>query len=165
MMAMNVMEGMRRFKIGAHERGFLFSGNEFQVILAPGRHWFFDPLFKIRVDVVSVRAAWLAHKDLDVIAKSGALEGLAKVLDLKDDERALVWIDGRFEAVLKPGLYALWTVFHDVQVQANTAKILETNPALMRLRELEVLDKVAAKANLQVMPTEKGLAERVVKLV
>jgi len=139
MMAMNVMEGMRRFGIGAHERGFLFSENEFQVILPPGRHWFFDPLFKIRVDVVSLGAAWLRHKDLDAIAKSGALDGLAKVVDLKDDERALVWIDGRFEAVLKPGLHALWTVFHDVQVQVQ--------------------------ANLEVMLTEKGLADRVVKMV
>jgi len=122
MMAMNVMVGMRKFKVGAHERGFLFRENEFKVMLAPGRHWFFDPLFKIRVDLVSVRSAWLRHKDLDVIVKSGALKDEARVVDLKDNERALVWIDGRFEAVLKPNLYALWTVFHDVQVQVVDAR-------------------------------------------
>ena len=49
--------------------------------------------------------------------------------------------------------------------QANTAKILETNPVLTRLRELEVLEKVADKANLSVVVGEGGLADRVVKLL
>lgn len=106
----------RKFKIGRHERGLLFRDKEFKALLQPGRHWFFDPLIRIRVDVVSVRDAWLRHKDLDVIARSGALQDQALVVDLKDAQRALVWIDGRFAAVLKPGQYALWTVFHDVKV-------------------------------------------------
>ena len=74
------------------------------------------------MDVVSVRDVWLDHKDLDVIAKSGALGGEARVVDLKDHERAVVWVDGRVEAVLKPGLYALWTVFHDVRVEVFDAR-------------------------------------------
>jgi regulator of protease activity HflC (stomatin/prohibitin superfamily) len=49
--------------------------------------------------------------------------------------------------------------------QANTAKILETNPVLMRLRELEVLERVAGKAKLSVVLGEGGLTERVVKLL
>jgi len=52
-----------------------------------------------------------------------------------------------------------------IRSQANTAKILESSPTLMRLRELEVLEKVAAKANLSVVLGEKGLAERVMKLL
>ena len=40
-----------------------------------------------------------------------------------------------------------------------------TNPALMRLRELEVLEKVADKANLSVVLGEKGLADRIMKLL
>ncbi len=49
--------------------------------------------------------------------------------------------------------------------QANTARIFESNPALMRLRELEVLEKVADKANLNVVLGEKGLADRIMKLL
>ncbi|HEU5324004.1 MAG TPA: slipin family protein, partial [Methylomirabilota bacterium] len=49
--------------------------------------------------------------------------------------------------------------------QSNTAKILESSPTLMRLRELEVLEKVSEKANLTVVLGEKGLADRVVKLL
>ena len=49
--------------------------------------------------------------------------------------------------------------------QANTAKILENNPTLMRLRELEVLERVADKAKLNVILGEQGLVDRVVKLL
>jgi regulator of protease activity HflC (stomatin/prohibitin superfamily) len=113
---------LRRFKIREHERGLLFRDREFERVLHPGRHWVWDPLFKVRVDVVSVREVWLNHKDLDVVAKSGALADEAVVVDLKDSERAVVWVDGRLEAVLKPGLYALWTVFHAVKVETFDAR-------------------------------------------
>ncbi len=49
--------------------------------------------------------------------------------------------------------------------QANTAKILEASPTLMKLKELEVLEKVAEKANLSVVLTETGLSDRIKKLV
>ena len=49
--------------------------------------------------------------------------------------------------------------------QANTARLLADNPTLMRLRELEVLEKIASAGHLQVVLGEKGLAERVVNLL
>jgi regulator of protease activity HflC (stomatin/prohibitin superfamily) len=52
-----------------------------------------------------------------------------------------------------------------MRMQANTAKILESSPTLMKLKELEVLEKVAGKANLTVVLGESGLTDRVVKLL
>jgi len=49
--------------------------------------------------------------------------------------------------------------------QANTARLLEQNPTLMRLREIEALERVAEKGRLSVVVGEGGLAGRVVKLV
>src|SRR4029077_6958409 len=49
--------------------------------------------------------------------------------------------------------------------QANTAKLLAENPTLMRLRELEVLEKVVANGKLSVVLGEKGLTDRVMKLI
>ena len=49
--------------------------------------------------------------------------------------------------------------------QANTAKLLESSPTLMRLRELEVLEKIATASDLKVVLGEKGLADRVVNLL
>jgi len=49
--------------------------------------------------------------------------------------------------------------------QANTAKLLADNPTLMRLRELEVLEKVAGAGKLNIVVGEKGLADRIVNLL
>lgn len=52
-----------------------------------------------------------------------------------------------------------------IRSQANTAKLLADNPTLMRLRELEVLEKIASGGSLNVVLGEKGLADRVVNLL
>jgi regulator of protease activity HflC (stomatin/prohibitin superfamily) len=49
--------------------------------------------------------------------------------------------------------------------QGNTARLLAENPTLMRLRELEVLEKIVASGKLSVVLGEKGLADRVVNLL
>jgi hypothetical protein len=95
---------IKKVKIRSHEKGLHFRDREFKGLLDTGRHWLADPLCQMRVDVVSQRDPWLVHKDLDLIVKSGLPEEEAMVLDLKDHERALVWIDGRFERVLGPGV-------------------------------------------------------------
>jgi regulator of protease activity HflC (stomatin/prohibitin superfamily) len=142
------------FKIRDYERGLLFEDGQFKEVLRPGRHFAWRPRRKVRVDVASVRDAWLVHKDLDVIAKSGALGDEARVVDLKDHERAIVWVDGRVEAVLKPGLYALWTVFHEVRVEVYDARALRfDHPDLAVIAQAR-----GAAALLEVVTVEAGHA-------
>ena len=93
----------KRYKIRSYEMGLYFRDGEFRGLLEQGTHWFVDPLGKVRVDVVSQREPWLVHEKLDLIVKSGALGDRAVVLDLKDYERALVWIEGRFSHILAGG--------------------------------------------------------------
>lgn len=116
------MARVRLIKIRAQERGLYFRDREFVGVLRPGRHILVDPLWKVRVDVVSVRQVFLQHADLEVIARSGALGAEAQVVDLKQHERALVWVDGRFAGICKPGLNVLWTVFHEVKVEVMDAR-------------------------------------------
>src|SRR6266852_4555146 len=113
---------LKIIKIHSYEIGLLFRDGDFRGLLEAGRHWIFDLLGRVRVEVVSQRAPWLVHDKLDILVKAGVLEGRAKVLDLKDYERALVWIDGRFSHVLPPGLAAYWTTFCDVKVEVVDAR-------------------------------------------
>jgi len=52
-----------------------------------------------------------------------------------------------------------------IRNQANTARLLEQSPTLMRLRELEVVEKIAQSGKLNVIVGDKGLAERLLTLV
>ena len=49
--------------------------------------------------------------------------------------------------------------------QANTARLMSQNPVLMKLRELEVLEKVAERADLKVVLGETGLSDRLTTLI
>ncbi|MEQ1903148.1 MAG: slipin family protein [Pirellulaceae bacterium] len=108
--------------IRSYEVGLKFRNGEFKGFLEAGRHWIFDPLNKTRIRIVSKRDPWLVDEQLDVIVKSGLLAGQAEVVDLKDFQRALVWIDGRFARILGPGLYAYWLGLRDVRVEVVDAR-------------------------------------------
>ncbi|SMP46184.1 Regulator of protease activity HflC, stomatin/prohibitin superfamily [Neorhodopirellula lusitana] len=110
-----------KIHIRSYEVGLKFRNDEFVGLLSPGKHFVFTQLGAVEVNIVSQRDPWLAdceaNDQLDVIVKSGALNGKAEVVDLKDSQRALVWIDGRFESVLGPGLYVYWNDVREVRVE------------------------------------------------
>lgn len=143
---------LKTVKIASYEMGLYFRNGEFKGLLGRGRHWFFDPLRKTRVSIVSQRDPWLVHDKLDVIVKSGALRDRAVVLDLKDHQRALVWIDGRFSHVLPPGLYAYWTGFRDV-----TVEIVDARRVRFTHKDLQVITRSPlAERVLEVLTVEQG---------
>jgi regulator of protease activity HflC (stomatin/prohibitin superfamily) len=113
---------IKRIVIRSYEAGLYFRNREFRGLLGAGTHWLCDPFFKAQVEIVDQRTPWLTHDKLDLIVKSGQLEGRATVLDLKDYERGLVWIDGRFSHVLPPGLHAYWTTQRPVRVEVVDAR-------------------------------------------
>jgi regulator of protease activity HflC (stomatin/prohibitin superfamily) len=130
-------------RIRSYEMGLYFHAAEFRGLLEPGRHWFFDPLRRVRVEVVSQRAPWLVHEKLDLIVKSGALSDRARVVDLKDYQRALVWVDGRFSHVLPPGLFAYWTTFRDVRIEVVDARTVRfVHPDLAVVVKSQHADRV-----------------------
>ena len=141
-------------KIRSYEKGLYFKDREFKGVLGTGRFWFLDPLNKVRIDVVSQRDPWLTHKDLDVIVKSDALKDEAVVMDLKDYERALVWIDGRFTRVLDSGQYAIWSKFRKVAVE-----IIDSRNVLFDHKDLTVILKSPeVEKVLNVFTVEEGYA-------
>jgi regulator of protease activity HflC (stomatin/prohibitin superfamily) len=145
---------VRRLKVREHERGLLFRDREFKGVLRPGIHWLVGLFHEVRVDIVSVRNVWLVHPELDVIVKSGALGDEAKTLDLNDHERAVVWVDRRVAAVLKPGRFALWTVFHDVVAETFDARAVRFDHG-----DLGVISQVGgAAAALETVTVEAGQA-------
>lgn len=140
----------RWLKIRKYERGFLFRNQEFDKILRPGRHFVWGS--RSRVRVVSVRDVWLPEADLDVIVRAGVLEGDVRVLNLQDHERALVWVDGRFDSVRGPGLSALWTVFHTVRAEIVDARTGRFDHAAASV----ILQSKSGQKALEVTQIEEG---------
>jgi regulator of protease activity HflC (stomatin/prohibitin superfamily) len=128
---------IRWFKVARYERAFLFRERDFVRMLPPGRYLYFDPLFRLRVELEDVSGPRIETERLEVIVKSGALSEEAVVVDLADGKRALVFVDGRLERVLVPGLYAFWKVLRDVRVEVLDAmRVRVETPALAKLLTL-----------------------------
>ena len=130
------------FEVGLH-----FRDGEFQGLLEPGRYAFFDPFNHEEVEVVSTRSPFLFHEKLDLIVKSGDLKGHAKVIDLVDDQRGLVWVDRRFVRILPPGQHVFWTGQRDVRVE-----VVDARQARFEHPELKVIGRnSSARDHLEVV--------------
>lgn len=130
----------------------MFREGDFVELLNPGTAWFFDPFRRVRVDLVSRLKPWLIHDQLDQIVKSGRLADLAVVLEVQDHQRALVWIDQRFNRVLTPGRYVYWTSPGEVRVEVVETrsprfehpelKTLLRHPEMGRTLDITVIERV-----------------------
>lgn len=136
---------IKTIKVHSYEKGLYFRNKEFRRLLDTGRHYFMNPVARDRINVVDLRDPWLRHKDLDLIVKSGALKDQAVVLDLQDYQRALIWVDGRFQRVVSGGLYALWTTHKKVNVQIIDARDVRFNHSDISV----ILKSEGAKEHLQ----------------
>ena len=144
----------KRIKIHTYEMGLRFRDGEFQTLMEPGTYWLFDPLGKVSVQVVSQRDPWIVHTKLDLIVKSGLLKDRAVVLDLQDDERALVTIDGRQRTLVPPGLFALWTTQRRVTVERFDARQVRLEHSQLPL----IVQAAGATSALDVRTVEAGQA-------
>ncbi len=139
----------RLVRMKPFERGLVFVKGECKRLLGPGWHWIDLNQKLIRVSTRSVR---FEHADIEVVIKSGVLKDEAEVLDLRDGESALVWVDGRFYAILGAGQHVLWTSFHEVKV-----KTVDIGTARFEHDELAaILQSDSAEAHLQVHDVRIG---------
>ena len=88
--------------------------------------------------------------------KTDALAGQARVVDVKDHQRALVWVDGRMFGVYRPGIYAFWTVLAEVRVEILDTRAIrlvhEEDSEILRMRDadklIETVDIAADESGL-----------------
>lgn len=153
---------MIRTRIRQHERGLLFKHGDFVRLLKPGLHWFPSRLISRRraeVQTVDTLAAKFEHKLLDVLLAHGDVRDAVKVVDLKDDERALIWKDGRLAAIVGPGRHAFWRTPCQIDVEVFSVR----EPRLQHPRLNAVIEFAGAArwAELvRIEPHEQGLLIR-----
>ena len=69
----------------------------------------------MEAEIVDAREIYTDSR-LDELVKTGTVEAHAKVLDIRDYERALIRVDGHFRKILEPGLYILWNRMGETDV-------------------------------------------------
>jgi hypothetical protein len=180
------------------QRALVWLDGRFHGILGPGLHGFWTTIVDVRIEIFDTRDIRFAHADADVILRHADAKRHLQVHEVDENKVAVLYQNGEFDQLLKPGRYAFWKDVGQVKLytfdlreqvleaekaaqannikrreetaamrsQLNSAKLIEQNPTLMRLRELESLEKFANKASLQIFVGEgQGMADRIVKLI
>ena len=107
----------RKVRIRKHEVGLWFRRGDFQRVLEPGAHWL-DGLFRGgRLERFNTLETELKHRLLDVLVADEQVRAQLVVVELADDQRALVWKDGRLGWILGPGRHAFWKRPYDLKVE------------------------------------------------
>lgn len=141
---------IRRVHIRADERGLFYRHGELQRLLAPGRFWLPTWPLAAEVERISVRQSRIEHEDLEVLIKRDLLREEALVVEVADNQRALVWLDGRFAGILGPGRYAYWTSFVQVRAELVDARV----PIFEHPELLTVLASPTATTQLEKVEVE-----------
>ncbi len=139
-----------RYKINPDQIGLVFKDGQFEKIISAGIHWLFNPFRKLAVRPVSLRVPIFTHPLLRDIIKNDALKGIGVPLDLRDWQRALIWIDGRFFKILPAGLYVIWTELADVRVE-----VVDARDVRFEHEELAVISRMGDQDLLEVVTVNR----------
>ncbi len=110
---------IKRIHVPYESVGLVFREGRFVELLEAGRFWRFDPLWRTQVEVSDLNEPWLMlqNNQLKQLREAEAVAERAEFVDLNDNQRALVWLDGRFHGILTPGLYAYWKGLVKVRIE------------------------------------------------
>ena len=103
------------------ERGLLFKDGNYIKTLKPGKYLFFWPN-KYKVEVLDINNPFKSEKDISVFLDDEELKKELDIIDVKDNEWAIYYQDGKFKAVYPSGKYAFWNV-----LKKNTFKTIDKN--------------------------------------
>ncbi|UII21278.1 slipin family protein [Fulvivirga ligni] len=96
---------MMRTKINAGKVGLVFRNGDYQRVITEGKYWI-SPFE--RVVQYDRSGAFMWPVDLNILLKDSELKGLLEVVEVKDSQIVLKYVNGNFSGVLTPGRYAFW---------------------------------------------------------
>lgn len=111
---------LKTIRIRTLELGLWFRHGELERVLEPGVYhmptvWPWSR--RDRVEVIDTLRPRFEHDRLRALVGDQRLASRLVIVDLKDDERALIWIDGRLGAILSSGLHAFWSAPATIEVE------------------------------------------------
>ncbi|GAB5495019.1 MAG: slipin family protein [Phycisphaerales bacterium] len=101
----------KTIRIRKHELGLWFRHGDLYKILEPGTHrvWYNPFRAANTFEVVDTLKSRFEHSRFAALVRDPLLIDRLTLVDLTDDQRALVWADGRLTAILGSGTAAFWS--------------------------------------------------------
>lgn len=132
---------MKRQRVNKGTIGLVFRKGDYKRIITEGLHWLG---FNEEVKVYNLAKPFTPEVELNMLLKDADLAERLNVVEVKDHEIALQFIEGNFKNVLTPGRYAFWkgmTNYTFTKVDLGKIDISEDIP-MQLLHKPEVLQYV-----------------------
>ncbi len=110
---------IRLVKINNFENGLKFKNGKLIALLQPGWH-LIRTLSGESLEILKEKDLFVYSSELDQIVNSGFLSQKTELIDLKDDQRALVWVDDRFYCLLAGGKNLVWKTIKKIRIEVIT---------------------------------------------
>lgn len=109
----------KTIRVCKHEIGLWFHHGDLFKTLDPGTHRVWQLPFRTgdAFEVIDTLTPRFEHDRLAALVRDGIITDRLSVVDLKDEERALVWADGRLIAILTAGTHAFWKSPASIEVE------------------------------------------------
>ena len=112
-----------KVRIRSYEVGLWFRHGDFHHLLHAGSYWI--PGLWTGIDsilVVNKLTPEFEHPRLDVLVTEPELREQLEVVDLAENQRALIWKDGRLVAIKASGRFAFWNKPGELKVEVFDAR-------------------------------------------
>ncbi|MEM7404158.1 MAG: slipin family protein [Pseudomonadota bacterium] len=129
------MFGFNRLAVAEHERVLMFVNRRYECMLEPGVHRLFDPLNRVRLHTLDMTRVRIDVAELDrlLLQAPAFFASHTDVVDLTDQEAALVYHEGRLFDVLAPGSHAVYWATPLVNVAIERFSVEEPQPVDARV--------------------------------
>ncbi len=139
-----------------NERALLFKQGNYMKVLMPGKHFISTLTGYSAVNMDMLMPFRVKDMDLDLFLVDETLTGELSVIDIKDDELAIHYVDGRYEGILETGKYAFWNVLKEHTFKTINLEDPELDVALINLMP-KMRDQHNGITSLSVENYEKAL--------
>jgi len=139
-------------RISKTERGLVYKNGDFVKLIMPGEH----RVYFSEVKKYYVNFKFIPETDLSILLEATELKNELKIVDVKDNEIVICYVDKIFKEILKPGRHAFWKSNIDISfkiVDLNNPQIDESVEKKLFLKP-EFTEYVSL---FIIEPFEKGL--------
>lgn len=130
-------------RLQKHEKALVWLDGRLDRVVGQGLHALWNAFYSVRFQTYSMLDVYLKHPTLEVLVDSDLFTELTETVEVGDRQRALVWIDGRFDQVLAPGLHVLWNRARKVRVE-----LVDVGEGYLRHDQMETVLQTAGTSKL-----------------
>lgn len=96
---------MQTVRIKAYNKGLMYKNGRYVKMLKEGKYWIWGNTEVVPYDETKI---YVAPADIRVLMQDSAFSAAVTLLEVGDNERAVVLDNGHYKQLLQPGRYLLW---------------------------------------------------------